>query len=128
MVALGFALPAWQHLFVACACINAAALLLYPLVSESARWLLSQGRTEEAKAILQRIVRANNSSMPSQPMVASNSSSYLAQPGDTVAEEGLASSQAGTKAPVTLWPLLKQRRFAVRLFVLLFNWFVRNML
>ena len=31
MVALAYALPSWQHLVLATACVNAGALLLYPL-------------------------------------------------------------------------------------------------
>ena len=78
MVALGFALPAWQHLLIACACINAACLLLYPLVPESARWLLSQGRTEEAMQSMQRIAKANKSQMPSVPLTSSRSKTQAA--------------------------------------------------
>jgi hypothetical protein len=132
MVALGYALPAWQHLVLAIACINAAALLLYPLVSESARWLLSEGRTEEATAILQQIARCNGSSLPSQPMVASNSRKQLQQlqtiP-EAAAEEGAicthpaAGDGAEPEGPVGMVQLLKERRLAIRLVVLLVNWF-----
>lgn len=121
MVALGHALPVWQHLLIACACINGATLLLYPLVHESARWLLSQGREAEAHKVLQRIANANKSSMPTQPLVVSRSSAQLAAT-ETV-EDGRSSGQAGSKACVTVWRLLKQRQFAIRLFVLLLNWF-----
>lgn len=149
MVALGFALPSWQHLLIACASINAAALLLYPLVSESARWLLSQGRTEQAKAVLQQIARVNKSSMPAQPLVVSRSRAQLqmmptdtagtagahagtSTSADAAAEEGVSVSTgtaaghlsgAQERADVGLWQLLKQRQFAARLFVLLVNWF-----
>ncbi|WIA21478.1 hypothetical protein OEZ85_000683 [Tetradesmus obliquus] len=77
MVALGFALPNWKHLVVACAGINVAALLLYPLVTESARWLLSKGRTEDATKALKRIARFNKSRLPTQPMVVSKSRSQI---------------------------------------------------
>lgn len=149
MVALGFALPSWQHLLIACASINAAALLLYPLVSESARWLLSQGHTEQAKAVLQNVARVNKSSMPAQSLVVSRSRAQLqmlpsttagtadahagtSTTADTAAEEGLGvSAGRGSsrmpaeqdRADVGLWQLLKQRQFATRLFVLLINWF-----
>lgn len=136
MVALGYALPAWQHLVLANACINAAALLLYPLVSESALWLLSEGRTEEATAILQDIARRNGSSLPSQPMVASNSKKQLQQQLQTIpeaaAEEGAICAHPDAAAagvgqepdgPVGMVQLLRERRWAIRLVVLLVNWF-----
>lgn len=126
MVALAYALPAWQHLVLAAACINAAALLLYPLVSESARWLLSQGRTEEAMAILQKVAAANSSSLPSQPIISSSSSKRLHTICEA-AEEGRLSGQAAaeskSEAPQGILQLVKQRRLAIRLVVLFLNWF-----
>jgi hypothetical protein len=79
IVALAYALPAWQHLLIACGCINTACLLFYPLVPESGRWLLSQGRVDEAKECLQWIATANKSKLPAAPLVSSRSSAQLAQ-------------------------------------------------
>lgn len=127
MVALGFALPNWEHLVVACAGINVAALLLYPLVTESARWLLSKGRTEDATKALKRIARFNKSRLPTQPMVVSKSRSQISP--QRAAEEGRAaagsssSSNKASEAPVRVWQLLKRPQFAMRLGVLLLNWF-----
>lgn len=59
--------------------------------------------------------------MPTQPLVVSRSSAQLAAT-ETV-KDGRSSGQAGSKACVTVWRLLKQRQFAIRLFVLLLNWF-----
>lgn len=42
LVALGFALPNWRNLTIAAGAFNAAALLLFPAIPESARWLLSK--------------------------------------------------------------------------------------
>lgn len=125
MVALGFALPAWQHLVLAAACIQAATMLLYPLVSESARWLLSQGRSEEATAILQQVAAANKSSMPCQPLVSSASTQQQLE--EVAAEEGVCGQPAAAgsqeAAPLGLCALLRERRLAIRLAVLLVNWF-----
>lgn len=128
IVGLGYALPAWQHLTLAIACVNAAMLLLYPLVSESARWLLSQGRTEEATALLQKLAATNKSSLPPQPLVGSSSSQTLQQDEAAAAEEGLCNKDAAVDgqqgdAPLGLWQLVKDRRMAVRLALLLLNWF-----
>lgn len=134
MVALAYALPVWQHLVLAAACVNVAALLLYPIVSESARWLLSQGRTEEAMDILQRIARGNKSSMPAQALVCSNSRKQLQPTLEAIAEEGLCSDEARqsvasddaaseSEGSLGLCQLLKERRLAIRLVVLLINWF-----
>lgn len=78
MVALAYALVTWNHFLLACAAINTAFLFLYPLVPESGRWLLSQGRTEEAKQFLQRIAKANGSQVPNEPITSSRSSKQLA--------------------------------------------------
>jgi hypothetical protein len=137
-VALAFALPAWQHLVLAAGCLNAATLLLYPIVTESARWLLSQGRTQEATSILQRIADGNSSALPAQALVSGNSRrNCRPQPAlEAIAEEGLcspdnvtatcaaaATGEVSTEEPLGLCQMLKQRRLAIRFFVLLLNWF-----
>lgn len=71
LVALAVALPNWRHLSIAAGGINAAALLLYPFIPESARWLLSQGRQQEAVAILQAVSVRNKSCMPTGPLICS---------------------------------------------------------
>lgn len=80
---LGFGLPAWQHLLIACGAINAASLLLYPLVPESGRWLLSKGRTEEARQFLERVARGNGSHVPPTGLTTSHSCKNLAAAAST---------------------------------------------
>lgn len=135
LVALAFALPAWNDLMLAAGCINAAALLLYPLVAESGRWLLSQGRIDEAMCILQTVAKHNKSSLPPDLFV--DSIQHLQLQGaackDVADEAGLASgsaqddccrSQAAPPAATAgLLQVLRQRRLAFRLGVLLINWF-----
>lgn len=130
MVALAYALPAWQHFVLAAACINAAVLLLYPFVSESARWLLTQGRTDEATAILQRIAKANQSSLPAQTLVSCTSSKQLNGAPEALAEEGRCNSTFSTataasesEAPLGFCQLLRRRRTAIRLMVMLLTWY-----
>jgi hypothetical protein len=128
LVGLAFALPGWQHLLLAVGCINAATLLLYPIVAESARWLLSHGRTDEATAILERIANSNKSSMPAHVMISSSSQSQLQAVRQEAAEEGvhckdLAMDDSQREEPVGLFALLREWHLAFRLLVLLLNWF-----
>jgi hypothetical protein len=145
MVALGFGLPAWQHLLIACGAINAVSLLLYPLVPESGRWLLSKGRTQKARQFLERVARGNKSSVPPEPLASSHSSKQLAAAapaGDVEAacdapamhgkqEDGSTTSSVdataevpqATDVPVDLGQLLRRPRLAHRLAILLVNSF-----
>lgn len=126
LVGLAFALPGWQHLLLAVGCINAATLLLYPIVSESARWLLSQGRTEEATVSLQRMAKSNKSSMPAHVMISSSSQSQLQDLQQEAAEEGVHSKDTADsqgEERVGLFALLREWHLAFRLLVLLLNWF-----
>jgi hypothetical protein len=140
IIALAYALPAWQHLLLAVGCLNAATLLLYPIVTESARWLLSQGRTQEATSILRRIADGNSSALPAQALV-SGSSSQLSAPAPATpsktavndVEDGSCSTSQSVTASsgavsaaassVGLRQLLQDWHLAVRLAVLLLNWF-----
>lgn len=133
LVALAYALPDWQHLVLAAACINAATLLLYPLVSESARWLLSHGRTAEAVAILQHTAMRNRTSMPAQPNISSlqvDSNVDLECSADAAEDTsckdvGAVGPGTGSQIdkPVSWLQVLRQRRLAFRLVVLLLSWF-----
>jgi len=133
LVALAYALPAWQHLVLAAACINAATLLLYPFVSESARWLLSQGRTAEAVAILQHTAMRNHTSMPAQPHISSlqidgevdlECNADAAEGASCKDVDAVGSGRGGQiDKPVSWLQVLRQRRLAFRLIVLLLSWF-----
>lgn len=97
MVALGFGLPAWKHLLIACGCINAVTLLLYFAVPESGRWLLQQGRTEEAKEFLERLAKANGSQVPDEPLVSSQSAKRLSEDDGTDVEASRGPSPASDR-------------------------------
>jgi hypothetical protein len=73
-------LPAWLFLSpgaAAAGATNVAALLLWPFISESARWLLSQGRTAEAAVVLCKIAQHNGTRMPEEPLVSGNNKREL---------------------------------------------------
>ena len=141
-VALSSALPAWHHLLIACGALNVASLLLYFLVPESGRWLLSRGRTEEARAFLERLAKANGSHMPAEPLVSSHSAKQLPEDveaaaaaaqgpgldGSMASTDKDASSEAGAEVqgeapPVRLADLLRSPRLSHRLLILLINAF-----
>jgi OCT family organic cation transporter-like MFS transporter 4/5 len=67
LVSLAAALPAWRSISLAAGLANAAALLLYPFIEESPRWLWSRGRYKEARFILQSLAAKNGTSMPKDP-------------------------------------------------------------
>jgi hypothetical protein len=97
LVGLAFALPAWNNLLLAGACINAACLLMYPFVNESARWLLTQGRDAEATIIIRQLSRANSTQMPLKRVVSSRWSAATAIVDD---DEGLSCKDVAVAAAV----------------------------
>jgi MFS family permease len=146
MVALAYALPSWRHLALACASINAGCLLLYPCVPESARWLLSRGRSQEATEQLRRMAAANGTSLPPQRLVSSHDGKQQLPDGDAAAyvaaeqgractgssdgdargsggSSGAAGAVTGAGAPISLRHLLAQPRLVKRLLVLLLTSF-----
>lgn len=70
LVGLAIALPNWRHLTLLAGGMTVAVLMLYPLIPESARWLLSQGRQAEATAVVQKIAAWNGTKMPDVPLAA----------------------------------------------------------
>ncbi|GLC42494.1 hypothetical protein PLESTB_001104300 [Pleodorina starrii] len=59
LAGLSLAFPPWRDLTLAVAASCAVVLLLAPLVPESARWLLLQGRPEKAHSALLWVARLN---------------------------------------------------------------------
>lgn len=75
LVGLAVLVPHWRSLTLAAGSVCAAALLLYPAVPESARWLMSQdGKEEQAAELLRSISIRNGSRMPEQHLLRSHSS------------------------------------------------------
>jgi hypothetical protein len=135
LVALAVGLPAWGHLAIAAGAINAAALLLFPFIPESARWLLSQGKLQQATELLQAIATANSSRMPQQPLVCSKETSC---PADTASHcsysdsdsetdnssRNIAGSGSSTNGQqLGLLALLKNRSLLIRSGALLITWY-----
>jgi hypothetical protein len=124
------ALPAWGHLAIAAGAINVAALLLFPFIPESARWLLSEGKQQQATELLQAIAAANGSRMPEQPLVCSKESdNNTSSKNDvhspcTYSEAGISSSSdQASGSRLGLVALLRSRSLLVRSMVLLITWY-----
>lgn len=94
LAALAYTLPNWQHLTIAAGALQAAALLLYPLIPESARWLLSGGKQQEATALVRQLSVANGTRMPGKPLVCSRHSSLDKGSAPAISGSSLSSSRS----------------------------------
>jgi triphosphoribosyl-dephospho-CoA synthetase len=130
LVALAVGLPSWGHLAMAAGAVNMATLLLFPFIPESARWLLSQGKQQQATELLQAIATANGSRMPAQPLVCSK------EPEKDISSKNCILSpcsqkEAGTSnradqasgSRLGLLALLRSRSLLIRSVVLLITWY-----
>lgn len=102
LLAMASALPQWRHLSIASGCMSVALLLVYPLVPESARWLLSTGKAQQATNNLAKLSISNKTLMPTQPL--------------------LVVDQESTEA-VSLWHIMKNPTIRYRFLVLAYTWF-----
>ncbi len=63
----------WRHLQLVISCPPVIFLPIYFFLTESPRWLLSQGRVDEAKVILEKAVKMNGRQWPEGFTLASTS-------------------------------------------------------
>ncbi|XP_052815895.1 organic cation transporter protein-like [Mya arenaria] len=96
----------WQYIQLAVAAPCAFYLSYWWLIVESPRWLISMGRTEEARVIIEKMAHTNKASLPEKLFDS-----------DTVQK------QAGGK----LWELFNNKVLFVRTMILFFNWIVVSM-
>jgi hypothetical protein len=135
LVGLAVALPAWGHLEIAAGAINVASLLLFPFMTESPRWLLSQGKQQEATELLQAIATANGSRMPQQPLVCSKETvcpddtsshcSYSDSDRDTEQSSRniVGGNSNAAKQQLGLMAILQNRLLLIRSAALLVTWY-----
>ncbi|XP_038050999.1 organic cation transporter protein-like [Patiria miniata] len=62
---IAYALRNWRHMQLAISAPCLLAIPLWPILDESARWLLSKGRTDDAQKILRKMARWNGVAPPS---------------------------------------------------------------
>ena len=60
----GWAIARWKWIKVVCTVPAIIMYLTYFIVPESPRWLVSQGRMEDAKEVLTKIAKTNKSKIP----------------------------------------------------------------
>jgi MFS family permease len=102
LVLVAYFLPKWQHIVLASGLANLAGLVFYPFIMESPRWLLCKGKQEAATQLLQKLCDHNHTRMPSQPLVAHNTT--------------------GAEQP-SLWAVMRRPQILHRFFVLALLWF-----
>uniref|UniRef100_A0A4D5S1U4 Putative organic cation/carnitine transporter n=1 Tax=Ixodes scapularis TaxID=6945 RepID=A0A4D5S1U4_IXOSC len=112
-VALAYAIRNWRHLQMASGLFALPLIVLWWFVSESPRWLLTQGREEAAMKELRRAAKINKSVPPD-----------LTQLSELLKRQ---SKVAKLKTP-TLLDLLKGSKLRVYTFVMLYTFFAQRIL
>lgn len=102
LAGVAYLLRDWRKLQLTMALPTAIYLCYYWVIPESPRWLLSQGRTKEAEAILRKAADVNKVSLP-----------------ENFKEDCDPGTDTGK-----VWNLFRSRKLAIRTLVIFFNWIV----
>ncbi|KAM0730118.1 Organic cation transporter protein [Formica fusca] len=102
----------WRMLQIALTVPSLVFLLYWWFIPESARWLLTKGRLQEAKDLLQRASLENGVEMPSEAL-------------DTLLNNNSEDSMPDTKKP-SLFDLFRYPNLRRKSIVLFFNWLVNS--
>ncbi|CAL1675506.1 unnamed protein product [Lasius platythorax] len=102
----------WRMLQVALTVPSIAFLLYWWFIPESARWLLTKGRLQEAKDLLQRASLENGVEMPNEAL-------------DTLLNNNSEDSTPDTRKP-SLFDLFRYPNLRRKSIVLFFNWLVNS--
>ncbi|XP_039303860.1 organic cation transporter protein isoform X2 [Solenopsis invicta] len=102
----------WRMLQVAITVPSIAFLLYWWFIPESARWLLTKGRLQEAKDLLQRASLENGVEMPSEAL-------------DTLLNNNSEDSMPDTRKP-SLFDLFRYPNLRRKSILLFFNWLVNS--
>ncbi|CAL8107343.1 unnamed protein product [Orchesella dallaii] len=119
---VGYYMPGWRQINWITSLPVFTILLAYPWMPESPRWLLCQGRTEEAMEVFDQIARWNNkpSLDPSDIKILQHQILQNGESEDSGNKKGLygfASSMCRT------FEIFKYQEYRSQLLVLMFSWF-----
>lgn len=116
----------WRNLQLCISIPSALLLLYYWVLPESPRWLMMQGRFEEAVKILKNVVKVNKTSMPpTEEMDALRESFQLERKKSEKLEESFFKKFINVfKSIITLLSTRNMRR---RCLIIFFAWFVVSM-
>ncbi|EDV90527.1 organic cation transporter protein [Drosophila grimshawi] len=119
MLTAGFAylIRDWRWLQIALTLPGLVFMGYYWLIPESARWLLSKGRSEEAFVIIERAARVNRVQIPSEIY------------DQLVREESAQKEQAQTASQqpsASVWDLLRYPNLRRKTLIIFFDWFVNS--
>ncbi|XP_021380019.1 organic cation transporter protein-like isoform X2 [Mizuhopecten yessoensis] len=103
---VGYGFRQWKYTEIACAAPSAFFLLYWWFIPESPRWLISQGKIEEANKIIQKAAKVNKVTIPEKILSA----------------ESIEEPESGR-----LWHLFTSRVLLVRTLIIFFNWAVVSM-
>ncbi|CAL7952036.1 unnamed protein product [Xylocopa violacea] len=110
--AFAYFITDWRMLQVAITIPSVAFLLYWWFIPESARWLLTKGRVQEAKDLLQRASLENGVEMPSEAL-------------DTLLNNNSEDSVPDYKKP-SLFDLFRYPNLRQKSILLFFNWLVNS--
>ncbi|XP_026672740.1 organic cation transporter protein-like [Ceratina calcarata] len=110
--AFAYFITDWRMLQVAITVPSVAFLLYWWFIPESARWLLTKGRTQEAKDLLQRASLENGVDMPSEVL-------------DTLLNNNSEDSVPDYKKP-SLFDLFRYPNLRRKSCLIFFNWLVNS--
>uniref|UniRef100_A0A8C2SXT1 Solute carrier family 22 member 2-like n=1 Tax=Coturnix japonica TaxID=93934 RepID=A0A8C2SXT1_COTJA len=104
--AIAYAIPHWRWLQLTVTLPCCFLLLYYWCLPESPRWLISQGKTDQAKKIVNGIAKKNRKKMPSHFEV---------------------NEDSGKQSP-SLTDLVRTPQMRKNTFILMYNWFTSSIL
>ncbi|XP_069134928.1 organic cation transporter protein-like [Argopecten irradians] len=103
---VGYAFKEWKYTEITCSAPAVLFLLYWWFIPESPRWLISQGKIDEANKIIQKAAKVNKVTIPEKILTA-----------DSIEEP-----ETGR-----LWHLFTSRVLLVRTLIIFFNWAVVSM-
>lgn len=106
LAGVAYALRDWMYIEIATSVPSVFFLLYWWLIPESPRWLITQGRFEEAEKIIRQIAKGNNV---------------------TLTEKAFVNLEADSPPTGRVWHLFSNRVLLVRTLIIFFNWMVVSM-